>query len=52
MKKLSYLSAALLASAPSVAFADALTGAVQKQGTNWAAIGMFLAFGLATLGLT
>ena len=52
MKKLSYLSAALLATAPSVAFADALTGAVQKQGTNWAAIGMFLAFVLATLGIT
>ena len=52
MKKLSYLSAALLASAPSVAFADALTGAVQKQGTNWAAIGMFIAFVLLTLGIT
>jgi cation/acetate symporter len=52
MKKLSYLSAALLASAPSVAFADALTGAVQKQGTNWPAIGMFIAFVLLTLGIT
>ena len=42
MKKLSYLSAALLAALPTVALADAIGGAVQKQETNWAAIGMFV----------
>ena len=52
MKKLSYLSAALLAALPSAAFADAIGGAVQKQATNWAAIGMFVAFVLLTLGIT
>ena len=35
-------AAALLAASP--AFADALTGDVQKQATNWTAIGMFVVF--------
>ena len=52
MKKLSYLSAALIAALPSAAFADAIGGAVQKQATNWAAIGMFVAFVVLTLGIT
>ena len=52
MKKLSYLSAALLAALPTVALADAIGGAVQKQATNWAAIGMFVAFVVLTLGIT
>ena len=52
MKKLSTLSAALLTAAPTVAMADAIGGAVQKQATNWSAILMFLAFVLLTLGIT
>ncbi|MBK9083004.1 MAG: cation acetate symporter [Rhizobiales bacterium] len=36
----------------SAALADAVSGAVQKQATNWAAIGMFVAFVLLTLGIT
>jgi cation/acetate symporter len=34
------------------ALADAVSGAVQKQTTNWAAIGMFVAFVVLTLGIT
>jgi len=52
MKKLSTLSAALLTAAPTAAMADAISGAVQKQATNWPAILMFLAFVLLTLGIT
>ena len=40
-----------LASLPAFA-ADAVSGAVQQQPTNWVAIGMFLAFVLFTLGIT
>jgi cation/acetate symporter len=36
----------------SPAFADAISGATQKQETNWAAIGMFGFFVLLTLGIT
>ncbi|MBL8590893.1 MAG: cation acetate symporter, partial [Methylobacteriaceae bacterium] len=35
-----------------VALADAVSGNVAKQSTNWAAIGMFVAFVLLTLGIT
>ena len=42
--------AALLAATP--AFAAALEGQAAKQATNWTAIGMFLAFVAATLGIT
>ena len=53
MKKLSaLLSSALFVALSSPAFADALTGNVAKQATNWSAIGMFGAFVLATLGIT
>ncbi|MCW2247166.1 cation/acetate symporter [Azospirillum fermentarium] len=45
-------AAALLTSAPLAAFAASVDGAVQKQATNWEAIGMFLAFVLLTLGIT
>ncbi|MGF1526953.1 MAG: cation acetate symporter [Candidatus Competibacterales bacterium] len=34
------------------AFADAITGEVEKQGINYTAIAMFLAFVIATLGIT
>ncbi|EGF93724.1 transporter, solute:sodium symporter SSS family protein [Asticcacaulis biprosthecium C19] len=47
-----YLMALLIAVLPAAALADALTGDVQKQGTNYIAIGMFLAFILLTLGIT
>jgi cation/acetate symporter len=51
------LSAAVLAalSAPvltSGAFADAISGKVVQQETNWTAIGMFVAFVGLTLGIT
>ncbi len=49
MKRLSLWLLALL---PASALADALTGAVQKQGTNYQAIGMFVVFVAATLGIT
>jgi cation/acetate symporter len=37
---------------PTTVLADALTGAVEKQATNYEAIVMFLAFVLLTLGIT
>lgn len=46
------LSLWLLAMLPASALADALTGAVQKQATNYQAIGMFVVFVAATLGIT
>ncbi|MDU6079025.1 MAG: cation acetate symporter [Pantoea sp.] len=49
MKRLSLWLLALL---PASALADALTGAVQKQATNYQAIGMFVVFVAATLGIT
>ncbi len=53
MKKLTaLLSSALFVALSSSAFADALTGNVAKQATNWSAIGMFAAFVLGTLGIT
>jgi len=45
-------TAAAGALVPATVFADALTGAVQKQATNWEAIIMFMAFVLLTLGIT
>ena len=52
MKKLAPISlfVALLVSLP--ALADAVKGPVEKQGVNLTAIAMFLAFVLATLGIT
>ncbi|WP_407296759.1 cation acetate symporter [Stutzerimonas zhaodongensis] len=44
-------AAALMAAAPAL-FADALTGDVQKQATNWTAISMFLIFIVFTMGIT
>ena len=47
--------AALLAIAvilPGLALADSLTAPAERQATNWAAILMFAAFALATLGIT
>jgi len=49
MKRLSLWLLALL---PGSALADALTGAVQQQATNYQAIGMFVVFVAATLGIT
>ncbi|RTY59362.1 cation/acetate symporter ActP [Pantoea sp. YU22] len=49
MKRLSLWLLALL---PTSALADALTGAVQKQPTNYQAIIMFVVFVAATLGIT
>ena len=49
MKRLSLWLLALL---PASALADALTGAVQKQPTNYQAIIMFVVFVAATLGIT
>lgn len=49
MKRLSLWLLALL---PGSALADALTGAVQKQATNYQAIIMFVVFVAATLGIT
>lgn len=47
----SLLAAALLAASPAL-LADALTGDVQKQATNWTAIVMFLVFIVFTMGIT
>jgi len=44
-------AAALMAVAPAL-FADALTGDVQKQATNWTAISMFVVFIVFTMGIT
>jgi cation/acetate symporter len=49
---LSALGGFSVALASSSAFADALTGDVQKQATNWTAIVMFVLFVLGTLGIT
>ncbi|MBA2814136.1 cation acetate symporter [Candidatus Pantoea persica] len=46
------LSLWLPAALPGAALADALTGAVQKQATNYQAIIMFVVFVAATLGIT
>ncbi|WP_017347315.1 cation acetate symporter [Pantoea sp. A4] len=46
-----FLPLMLLLPLPALA-ADAITGAVQKQATNYQAIAMFLVFVLATLGIT
>lgn len=47
------LFSALLAVVPASVFAaDAITGAVQKQATNYEAIIMFVVFVAATLGIT
>ncbi|AJE14797.1 MULTISPECIES: cation acetate symporter [Stutzerimonas] len=45
------IAAALLAASPAL-FADALTGDVQKQATNWTAISMFVVFIIFTMGIT
>ncbi|MCW3150202.1 cation acetate symporter [Stutzerimonas stutzeri] len=45
------MAAALLAASPAL-FADALTGEVQKQATNWTAISMFVVFIIFTMGIT
>jgi cation/acetate symporter len=48
----SLLSGAALAALASPAFADAISGATQKQATNWNAIIMFGIFVAFTLGIT
>ncbi|NLH82545.1 MAG: cation acetate symporter [Phyllobacteriaceae bacterium] len=45
-------TAAVAAAAPTVALADAVSGQLQQQPTNWTAIGMFVAFVVMTLGIT
>ncbi|CAO3414813.1 cation acetate symporter [Azospirillum doebereinerae] len=52
VNRIAAATAAAGALVPAAAFADALSGAVQKQATNWEAIIMFLAFVLLTLGIT
>jgi cation/acetate symporter len=52
MKRLSALLVGATLAFPTLAYADAVSGAVQKQATNWAAIGMFIAFVILTLGIT
>ena len=46
------ISAATLAAFSSPALADAISGHVEQQATNWTAIGMFVLFVLFTLGIT
>jgi len=46
------LLAAFVSLISGVALADAVSGNVAKQATNWAAIGMFVAFVCLTLGIT
>ena len=46
------LTAGLLAAASPLVLADAITGEVQRQPTNWTAIFMFLIFVVATMGIT
>jgi cation/acetate symporter len=46
------LLAAFVSLLGGVALADAVSGNVAKQSTNWAAIGMFIAFVVLTLGIT
>jgi cation/acetate symporter len=45
------IAAAFLATAPALAYAEAIEGG-PKQTTNWSAISMFVAFVLLTLGIT
>ncbi len=52
MKLLRALPLAALLVLPNPALADALTGQAQRQPTNWAAIAVFGAFILLTLGIT
>jgi len=47
-----FLAAPILALAAPPAFADAVSGPVQQQATNWHAIVMFALFVLLTLGIT
>ena len=46
------LSAVLLGGSSVTLAAGALEGAIEKQATNWLAIGMFVAFVIGTLGIT
>src|SRR6516165_3295153 len=46
------LATAVLVTLPSLAYADAVGGAVSKQAANWPAIAMFAVFVLFTLGIT
>ncbi|MCE1176779.1 cation acetate symporter [Oryzomicrobium sp.] len=46
------LSAVLLGGSSVALAAGALEGAIEKQATNWLAIGMFVAFVIGTLGIT
>jgi cation/acetate symporter len=46
------LAAAVVFAFPAMAIADSINGEVQKQGINYIAIAMFLAFVLLTLGIT
>lgn len=46
------LAAGVVFALPAMAIADSISGEVQKQGVNYIAIGMFLAFVLLTLGIT
>src|SRR6266568_8374050 len=53
MSRLKFLvSAAVFAALSSPALADAIFGHVEKQETNWTAIGMFIAFVGLTLAIT
>ena len=45
-------AAALMAASPMLLAGEALTGAVQKQPTNWTAIIMFVIFIVLTMGIT
>ena len=51
-RRILMLMAALTPLTAAPAFADAVSGNVQKQATNWSAIMMFGLFVLATLGIT
>ena len=46
------LATAVLVTLPSLAYADAVGGAVSKQAANWPAIGMFTVFVCLTLAIT
>ncbi|WP_198037819.1 cation acetate symporter [Rhodobacter xanthinilyticus] len=52
MKRILTSAALILAAAPAFAAGEAIQGEVQKAATNWTAIGMFMFFVIATLGLT
>ncbi|QLF92257.1 cation acetate symporter [Pseudomonas sp. ABC1] len=47
-----FSAAVLMAASPLLMAGEALTGAVQKQPTNWTAIVMFVVFIAATMGIT